>query len=168
MSAAYVANSRVDATEFVAIVQRVHAVLTEALVAVHTKSVRLGAAANTEVKLRALKQLAAEVSTLQLHTRELLRVVQKVASENRVEAVKAGGATKGTPPKAFAFVLACTAKPGRAEEVLGDVETEFHKMVACLGAVRAAWWYRVYVAKLIIRVLPGIALRILVLHKLGM
>jgi hypothetical protein len=168
MSAANVANSRVDATNSVAIMLRVHAGLTEALVAVHTKLVRLGAAANTEVKLFALKQLAAEVSTLQLHTSVLLRLVQKVASENRVKAVKAMNATNGTPPKAFAFVLACTAKPGRADEVLGDVETEFHQMVACLGAVRAAWWYRVYVAKLIIRMLPGIALRILVLHKLGM
>jgi hypothetical protein len=75
-----------------------------------------------------------------------------------------GSAT--APPRWSQWILACLAQPGRADEMLGDTDAEYRKMVAQLGPGRAAWWYRVYVAKLVVRLLPGMAGRLLVLHKL--
>jgi hypothetical protein len=72
------------------------------------------------------------------------------------------------PPQAFAFVLACFAKPGRSDEILGDAEAEYHQMATRFGPVAGRWWYRLRVARTICELLPGIAARILVLLKLGL
>jgi hypothetical protein len=72
------------------------------------------------------------------------------------------------PPQGFAFALACFAKPGRSDEILGDAEAEYHKMAIRFGPVAGRWWYRLRVARTIFELLPGIAARILVLLKLGL
>jgi hypothetical protein len=69
--------------------------------------------------------------------------------------------TADKPPSTFAFVLACTARPGRAEEVLGDAEDEFRRMVTQLGVAQARWWYRLYVSRAVIRMLPGVLMRMI-------
>ena len=69
------------------------------------------------------------------------------------------------PPSWSSFVLACLASKGRAEELLGDAHAEYRQMIETLGAGRARWWYRVYVAKLVGRMLPGAIMRVLLLHK---
>ena len=70
------------------------------------------------------------------------------------------------PPSWSSFVLACVASKGRAEELLGDAHAEYRQMIETLGAEGARWWYRVYVAKLVGRMLPGAIMRVLLLHKL--
>jgi hypothetical protein len=67
-------------------------------------------------------------------------------------------------PKGFSFLLACVAT--RADEVLGDAETQYRKMILRLGAGPARWWYRVFVVRTIIRMVPGMLVRIAVVHKL--
>jgi hypothetical protein len=69
-------------------------------------------------------------------------------------------------PKGFSFVLACLAKPNRADEVLGDAEAEYRGMITRLGVSRARWWFRVYVIKVALGMVPGVLMRLVVLHKL--
>jgi hypothetical protein len=64
------------------------------------------------------------------------------------------------------FLLACVAKPGREDEILGDAESVYRQMIARLGVTRARWYYGVYVLKLAGRMLPSVAMRILLIHKL--
>lgn len=59
-----------------------------------------------------------------------------------------------TPPGGFALLLACVARPGRADELLGDAEDEYRKVIARLGVGRARWWYRARVLKVFFRMLP--------------
>jgi hypothetical protein len=70
------------------------------------------------------------------------------------------------PPEEFTFLLACLARPGRAEELIGDAESEYHQMVLRLGVSRAQRWYSVHVMKMAGRMLPGAVMRLLLLHKL--
>jgi hypothetical protein len=69
-------------------------------------------------------------------------------------------------PVGFVFLLACVARKGRAEELLGDAAGEYQKMVILLGPSRARWWYRVHVVKVIVPMLPGAVARLWVLHRL--
>jgi hypothetical protein len=70
------------------------------------------------------------------------------------------------PPNGFTFILACTARPNRADEVLGDAETEYRRMLVRLGPRLARWWYRIYVVRVMVWTLPGVLMRVGVLHKL--
>jgi hypothetical protein len=70
------------------------------------------------------------------------------------------------PPRGSTFLLACLTRRGRAEEVIGDAETEYRKMVDRLGLEGARWHYRKYVAEVVIEMLPGVLARVLLLHKL--
>jgi hypothetical protein len=70
------------------------------------------------------------------------------------------------PPAGASFLLACVASKGRAEEYLGDAETEYRRLIPQLGAVGARWWYRVYVVKIASRMLPSVLMRLLLVHKL--
>jgi hypothetical protein len=72
----------------------------------------------------------------------------------------------GGPPSGCMFLLACVARPGRADELLGDAESEYNRMVIRMGHDRARWWYRIYVLKVAIRMLPSAAARLVLLHKL--
>ena len=65
------------------------------------------------------------------------------------------------------LLLACVAQKGRVEELLGDVEEDYRKMIVRFGPRRARWWYRIYVVKDVIApILPGVVARLWVLHKL--
>ena len=75
-------------------------------------------------------------------------------------------ASHSAPPIGFAFLLSCLAKPGRADEVIGDAEEEYRKMVARLGPVWARWHYRVCVLRVSISMLPSMMARVVLLHKL--
>jgi hypothetical protein len=70
------------------------------------------------------------------------------------------------PPKGFAFLLACAAGPERAEEKLGDAETEYRRMIARFGVTRARWWYRVTTMKRVFEMLPSVLIRVWILYKL--
>jgi hypothetical protein len=70
------------------------------------------------------------------------------------------------PPLRASYLLALIARPGRADELLGDAESEYRKMVARFGLKRARWRYRVYVAWVIVGMVPGVLMRAMVLHKL--
>lgn len=69
-------------------------------------------------------------------------------------------------PAGFEFMLACFARKGLSEEVLGDAEAEYHKVVFRLGPRLARWWYRVYVLKVAAAMAPGALTRLWIFHKL--
>jgi hypothetical protein len=115
------------------------------------------------------------------HNLKMLEEQLEQAIEERLQAGRKNkasercrtSASKGDAPPAIyttlewsIFTLACLAKPGRADEVLGDAEAEYRKMIVRLGEARARWWYRVYVARTAIGMLPGVVMRLSGLHKL--
>ena len=70
------------------------------------------------------------------------------------------------PPLLFEFILASIA--GRnAEAIIGDAEERYVRM-AKRNVRRARWLYRAYVIRDLIGLLPGLSMRILFLHKLGL
>lgn len=69
-------------------------------------------------------------------------------------------------PKLSELLLACFARRGRAEEMLGDAESEFRQMVARLGARRARVLYRVYVLRVVCGTLPGMLGRLWLVRKM--
>ena len=73
-----------------------------------------------------------------------------------------------TRPPNFTFLLACFARRGRANEEIGDALEEFHKMVGRLGEARAGQWCRWYVVKRVGERVLGLAMRLLLLEKLGL
>ena len=102
-------------------------------------------------------------ATLYITTRTFLRTLDKsLLLKIDTEHLPAWNA----PPGGFTFLLACVAKPGRAEELLGDAEAEFHQMEVRLGRRRARWWYRVHVVTVIVRMVPSYIWRIFVVKKL--
>src|SRR5262249_7525745 len=74
--------------------------------------------------------------------------------------IASNGPAIANPPTGFGFVLACAARPGRAEEVLGDAEHEFHQMARRFGVPLARWWYRIFVVKTAARMLPNGLMRL--------
>jgi hypothetical protein len=101
-------------------------------------------------------------TTIQAH----VRVGAHIRAEAHViQAEPEQSSLPSVPPSWSSFVLACVASKGRAEELLGDAHAEYRQMIETLGAERARWWYRVYVAKLVARMLPGAIMRVLLLHK---
>jgi hypothetical protein len=93
----------------------------------------------------------------------LTNVERRVGKTTRTSSL---AAIVNKPPERFTFLLACVARPGRADEVLGDAEEEFRKMIAQFGVVQARWLYRVYVLRVVIGMLPGVLTGAWVLHKL--
>jgi hypothetical protein len=69
------------------------------------------------------------------------------------------------PPSGFTFLLACIAGC-RADEVIGDANEQYYKLVARMGIEKGRWWYRVYVVKTFAGRVPGLVMRIALLHKL--
>lgn len=69
-------------------------------------------------------------------------------------------------PRWAPFLLACVAKSGREDEILGDAESVYRQMIPRLGLTRARWYYGVYVLKLAGRMLPSVIMRVMLLHKL--
>jgi hypothetical protein len=70
------------------------------------------------------------------------------------------------PPSGAVFLLACVARRGREDEVLGDAECQYLHMIARLSPRQARWWYRIYVLRVASAMLPGAFGRLLILHKL--
>jgi hypothetical protein len=50
--------------------------------------------------------------------------------------------------------------------MLGDAESEYRRMIARLGVTGARWFYRLYVVKVVGRMLPSAVMRLLLLHRL--
>lgn len=72
------------------------------------------------------------------------------------------------PPRGCEFALACLAKPGRVDEVLGDAEEDYRELAKRFPLWVARWCFRLRVARTVIGMLPGLILRVLILRKLGL